>query len=134
MHLTRFPDDSTRACSFTLKPSVQHWTNTEGDGGDVDCRSSHQKGRRGLVATDVQHNPIDGIAEEAFHEAEVSEIAVQRCGRPFAGFLNGVDRDFHDHAASRGDPIANTPREVDVVTIAGRKIRPCLGNPDDWLT
>ena len=99
--LARFPHHGAGAGAFAVEPAVQHRPAGQHDRGNVDGRRRHQAGRRGLVAAGGQHHAVERIAEQDFDEAEIGEIAVERRGRPLAGFLDRMRRKFHRDAAGR---------------------------------
>src|SRR6202040_512049 len=77
---------------------------------------------------------IEGIAEQDFDQAKISEVAIQRRGRTLAGFLNRVRRKFHRDAARGADSLADPMRQFKVMAITRRKIVAGLRNADDRLS
>jgi len=75
--LARFPHDSARAGTLSVKPAVEHGARVERNGGDVHGGSRHDLGRGGFVATGGQDHPIDGIAIEQLHQREILQVAVE---------------------------------------------------------
>ncbi len=114
-------------------PAVEHGPDRKGDGGNVDCRRRHQAGRGRLVATDREHDTVEGIAVQHLHETEIGEIAIEAGRGPLAGLLDRVDRKFDGDAAGFANPFADPLRERQVMAIAGREIRARLGDADDGL-
>ena len=129
----RLPDDGARAAALAVMPAVEHRSAGEDDGGNVDRRRRHDAGRRRLVAAGRQHDAVDEIAHQDFDEAKIGEIAVERRGRPLSRLLNRVDRKFERQSPGRGDAVAHTLGEFEVMAVAGRKIGAGLGDADDRL-
>ena len=76
------------AGALALPPAVEHRSARQHDRRDVDGCGRHQRGRRGLVAAGGQHDAVERIAVQHLDQAEIGEIAVERGGRPLAGFLD----------------------------------------------
>ena len=129
--LARLPLHGTGAGALALVPAVQHRPAGEHDGGQVHRRRRHQAGGRRLVAAGQQHDAVERIAVEHLDEAEISEIAVKRGGRPFAGFLNRMHREFEGDGAGLADALTHTVGKVEVMAVAGREVRAGLGDADD---
>src|SRR5207244_2461954 len=90
--------------------------------------------RRSLVTTGSEHHAVQGIAEKHFHETQVSEIAVERRGRPLARFLDGMHGKFEGNATRIADPFAHPFGQFQMMPIARRKVRAALRYPDDRLS
>ena len=129
--LARLPDHGARARALALMPAVQHRATRQHDGRQIDGRRRHQAGRRRLVAAGGQHHAVQGIAEQDFHEAEISEVAVEGGGRPLAGFLDRMHREFHRNAAGHTDAFAHPVCQFEMVAVARRQIIAGLRDTDD---
>jgi hypothetical protein len=127
------PHNRAGAGPLALPPAVQHRPAGENDSGNIDARCRHQAGRRGLVAARRQHDAIERIAVQHFDQAQIGEVAVERGGRPFAGFLDRMHRKLEGDAAGGPDAFPHARSQFDVVAITGRKIRPRLCDTDDRL-
>ena len=57
------------ADSLAVRPSTQHRTDGQCNRGYVDRRRGHEAGGRGLVAAHREHDAIDRVAIEQFHQA-----------------------------------------------------------------
>ena len=132
-HFAGLPDDGARARPLAPEPAIQHGSDRECDRRNVDRRRRHETGRRRLVATDGQNDAVERIAVEEFYEAEISEVAVERGGRPLAGLLDRMDREFENDAAGVANALAHPFGEFEMVAIAGRQVRAGLGDADDRL-
>ena len=131
--LAAFPDDRAGTGKAALPPAVQHRAAGQHDGRDVHRRRAHQAGGRRLVAAGGQHHAIDRIAVQHLHQAEIREVAIQRRGRPLAGLLDRMDREFQRHAAGRTNAVAHAARQLDMMPVARRQIGAGLGDADDRL-
>ena len=131
--LARFPDHGARTGALAVVPAVQHRPAGQHDGRHVDGRRRHQAGRRGLVAAGGQDHAVQGIAEQDFDQAEISEIAIERRGRALAGLLDRMHRKFHRDAAGGADSLAHPVRQFQMMAVAGRKIVAGLRDADDRL-
>ena len=129
----RLPDDGAGAGAFALPPAVQHRPAGQHDGRDVNAGRSHNAGRRGLVAAGGEDDAVERVAVQNFDQAEISEIAVERGGRPLAGFLDRMHREFKGDAAGRRDAGAHPRSQFEMVAIAGRQVRAGLRDADDRL-
>ena len=78
-----------------------------------------------------QHDAVERIAVEHLDEAEIGEIAVERGGRPLAGFLDRMHREFEGDAAGLADALAHAVGKIEVMAVAGREVRAGLGDADD---
>ncbi len=132
-HLASAPHDRARARTLALVPAVQHGTHGQGDGGNIDGGGRHQRRRRGLVAADGQHHPVDRIAEQHLHQPQIGQITIQRRRRPFAGFLDWVDGKFNSDAAGLADALAHALGQHQVMAVARGQVRAGLGDADDRL-
>ncbi len=133
MLLARVPYRGARAAALALPPAVEHRPAGEHDRRQVDGRGRHQAGRRGLVAPGHQHHAVERIAVEHLDQPQIGEVAVERGGRALAGLLDRVRRELERDAAGRADAFAHALGELEVVAVAGRKIRAGLGDADDGL-
>ena len=131
--LAAFPDDGAGAGQAALPPAVQHRAAGQHDGGNVHRCRAHQAGRRGLVAAGGQHDAVERVAVQDFDQAEIGEVAVERGGRPLAGFLDRMHREFQRHAAGIADAVADAAGEFDMVAVARRQVGAGLGDADDRL-
>ena len=127
------PDDGAGAGALAVEPAVQHRAAREHDRGQIDGRRRHQAGRRGLVAAGGQHHAVERIAEQDFDQAEIGEVAVERRGRPLAGFLDRMRREFHRDAAGRANALAHPVRQFEMVAVARGEVVAGLGDADDRL-
>ena len=131
--LAAFPDDGAGAGQAALPPAIQHRPAGQHDGRDVHRRRAHQAGGRGLVAAGGQHHAVDRIAVQDLHQAEIGQVAVERRGRPLAGLLDRMHREFQRHAAGVADAVAHAARQFDVVAVARRQVGAGLRDADDRL-
>ena len=129
----RLPDHGAGAGALAVEPAVQHRAAREHDRRHVDGRGRHQAGRRRLVAAGGQHHAIEGIAEQDFDQAEISEVAVERRGRALAGLLDRMGREFHRDAAGGADAFAHPVRQFQMVAVARRQVVAGLRDADDRL-
>ena len=127
------PDDGAGAGALAVEPAVEHRAAREHDRGQVDGCRRHHAGRRRLVAAGGQHHAVQRIAEQDFDQAEIGEVAVKCRGRPLAGLLDRVGREFHCDAAGHTDAFADPVRQFDVMAVAGGKIVAGLRDADDRL-
>ena len=131
--LARLPHRHAGAGALALPPAVQHRPAGKHDRRDVHRRRRHDAGRRGLVAAGHQHDAVERIAVQHLDEAEIGEVAVERCGRPLAGFLDRMARKFERDAAGRADALAHALGQFEVMAVAGRQVRAGLRDADDRL-
>ncbi len=131
--LPRLPHHGTRAGALAAVEAVQHWPDRQRDRRQIDGRRRHQTGRRRLIATDHQHDAVERITEQHFGERQVGEVAVERGGRPLAGLLDRMHREFEADATGRDDAVAHPLGEFDMVTVAGGEVGAGLGDADDRL-
>jgi hypothetical protein len=129
--LARVPDNRARTRELAVPPAVEHGAAREHDGRDIHGRRRHQARRRGFVATGGEHDTVDGIAVQDFDEAEVRQIAVERGSGALARLLDRMDRKLKGDAAGVTNAVAHTRRQLEMVAVTWRKVRPCLRNPDD---
>ena len=133
-HLARLPHDGAAAGALAALgkvPAVEHRPDRQRDGGEVDRRRGHQRGRRGLVAADGQHHAVERIAVQHLDQAEIGEVAVEPGGGPLAGFLDRMDRKFDGDAARLADALAHALGQHQMMAVAGRKVAAGLGDADD---
>ena len=130
-HLARGPQDRARPGALPAEPAVEHRSDAERDGGNVDGGGRHQQRGRGLVAADGQHDAVDRIAVEHFDEAQIREVPVERRGRAFGGLLERMDREFERDAARLADAVAQVLRKLDMVPVARGEVRAGLRDADD---
>ena len=129
--LARLPDHGAGASELAVVVAVEHRPAGQHDRRRVDGRGGHQASRRGLVAAGHQHHAVERIAVQHFDKAEISEIAVERRGRPLAGFLNRMHRKFQRHAAGIANALAHAFGEFEMMAIARAEIGAGLRNADD---
>jgi hypothetical protein len=129
--LARLPLDGARAGALALEPAVQHRPDRQRDGRQIERRRRHQASRRGLVAADGQHHPVEGVTVQHLDQAEIGEVAVERRGRPLAGLLDRVDGKLEANAAGGNDAVAHALGQLDMVAVARRQIGAGLGDADD---
>ena len=129
--LARLPDQRARAHQLAVLDVIEHRPAGEHDRRRVDGRRGHQAGRRGLVAAGHQHHAVERITVEHFDQAEISEVAVERRGRPLAGLLDGMHRELERDAAGVADAGAHALRQLDVVPVARAQVGAGLRNADD---
>ena len=129
----RLPDDRPRARALAVMPAVVHRAARQHDRRNVDRRRGHDAGGRRLVAAGRQHDAVDEIAHQDLDQAEIGEVAVERRGRPLAGFLDRMDRELERNAARGEDSVAHPLRRVEMMAVAGREIGAGLGDADDRL-
>jgi hypothetical protein len=127
----RLPDDGAGAGALAAEPAVQHRPAGEHDGRDVDGRRRHQLRRGGLVAAGGEHDAVDEIAVQDFHQPEVAEVAVERGGRTLAGFLDRMHGKLEGNPAGFANALAHAMGEFEMMAVAGREVRARLGNADD---
>src|SRR5262249_21643114 len=125
------PLDGAGAGAVAFPPAVQHRPAREHDRRNVDGCGRHDGGRRGLVTAGGQHDAIKRIAVEHFNQAEISEVAVERRGRPLAGLLDRMHRKLDRDAAGVTDAVAHALGELQVMAVAGGKVRTRLCDADD---
>ena len=80
-----------------------------------------------------QHDAVERIAVEHLDQAEIGEVAVERRGRPLAGFLDRMHRELEGDAAGGADALAHALGELEVVAVARRQIGAGLRDADDRL-
>ena len=131
--LAHRPFDGAGAGALALPPAVQHRPAGEHDRRDVDGRRRHDRGRRGLVAAGGEHHAVDRIAVQHLDQAEIGEVAIERRGRPLAGLLDRMHREFERDAAGRADAVAHALGQLEVVAVAGREVGAGLRDADDRL-
>ena len=131
--LARLPDRGAGAGALALPPAVQHRPAGQHDRRNVHGRRRHEAGRRGLVAAGRQHDAVERIAVQHLDQAEIGEVAVERRGRPLAGFLDRMHRELEGDAAGVADALAHALGELEVMAVARRQIRAGLRDADDRL-
>ena len=99
----RLPNHRAGARALPFPPAIEHRSARQHDGRNVDRCCGHQAGRRGLVAAGRENDAIERITVENFDQAEISKIAIERGGRPLAGFLQRMHREFEGDAAGRAN-------------------------------
>ena len=129
--LAHRPFDRARARALALPPAVEHRSAGQHDRGDVHGRGRHERGRRGLVAARCEHDAVERIAEQHLDQAEIGEVAIERGGRPLAGLLDRMRRKLERNAARIADAVAHALCQLQVMTVAGRKVGARLGDADD---
>ena len=132
-HFARLPRDSAGTGALTPEPAVEHRPDVHRDRRHVDRRRRHQAGRGRLVTARGQHHAVERVAVEQLHQPEIGEVAVERRGRALAGFLNGMNREFHRDAAGLADALADALGEFKVMPVTRREIRTRLRDTDDRL-
>src|SRR5215216_6985225 len=105
-----------------MVPAVEHGTAGKNDGGEIDGCCRHDAGGRGLVATGGENDAVERITVKHLDEAKIGEIAIQGGSRTFAGFLDGMDREFDGNTARSGDAVSDTFGQFQMVTVARRKV------------
>ncbi len=92
-------------------------------GRDIDAVAAAIRHRgRGLIAAGGEHDAVERIAVKQFHEAEISEVAVERGVRALAGFLQRMNREFERDAAGIANAVADTLGKLEVMAVAGREV------------
>ena len=129
--LPRVPHHGAGTDAPAIGPGADHRPDGQGNARYVDGRRSHQAGRRRLVATDRQDRAVDGIAIQDFNQAEVGEVPIESGGRPLAGLLDRMHREFQWNAARIANALADPRRQHQVVPIAGRQVGARLRDADD---
>ena len=117
--LARLPDQRARAHQLAVMDVIEHRPAREHDRRRVDGGRRHQAGRRGLVAAGGQHHAVERIAVQHLDQSEIRKVAVERRGRPLAGFLDRMDRKFEGDAAGVADAVAHALGKLEVMAIAG---------------
>ena len=112
---------------------IEHRSARQDDRRDVDGRRRHQAGRHRLVAAGGQHDAVERVAVQDLDESEIGEVAVERGGRPAAGFLDRVDRKDQRDAAAVANAVAHPVDDLRVDEIAGAQFAAGLGDTDDRL-
>ena len=130
-HLPGLPDDGAGPGALALVPAIQHRTDRQGDGRNIDRCGRHQQCRGCLVAADHQHDAVDRVAVQGLDKAEIGKVAVQHGGRPLAGFLNGMNRNFDGKAAGGDDAVSYALRQFKMMPVAGGQVRSGLRQRDD---
>ena len=131
--LAHRPFDGAGAGALALPPAVQHRPARQHDRRDVDGRRRHDRGRRGLVAAGGEHDAVDRIAVQHLDQAEIGEVAIERRGRPLAGLLDRMHREFERDAAGRADAVAHALGQLQMVAVAGGEVGAGLRDADDRL-
>ena len=131
--LARAPHRGAGARAFALPPAVEHRAARKHDRRNVDGRGRHDRRRRGLVAAGGEHDAVERIAEQHFDQAEIGEVAVERRGRPLAGFLDRVHRELERDAARGADAFAHALGQLEMMTVARRQVGAGLRDADDRL-
>ena len=68
-----------------------------------------------------------------FDQAEIGEVPVERGGRPLAGLLDRMHREFECDAAGGADAVAHPFRKLQMVAVARRQVGAGLRDADDRL-
>ena len=130
---SRLPDYGAGAGALAFPPAIEHRPARQHDGGNVHTCRSHQTSRRGLVATGREHDAVKRITVKHFDQAKIGKVAIERGGRAFARFLNRMHREFEGNAPRRPNAGAHAFGKLDVMAVAGRKVRTGLRDADDRL-
>ncbi len=132
-HLARLPDDGAGARALALEPAVEHRSAGEHDGRDVDRGGRHDLRRRGLVAAGRQHDAVERIAVEHFHQRR----GRRGCGRDWRSAAcrsPGSDAaGTRSDAAGLADALADAFGQINVMAVARREVGARLGDADDRL-
>src|SRR5215467_12099821 len=131
--LARFPHYRAGAGPFALPPAVQHRPAGQHNCRDIYRCCRHQTRRRCLVATGHQHYAVEGIPIENFHERQIGKVAIECGGGSLSGLLNRVTGKLECNSAGSENALADAFGELEVMAVAGRKVRAGLRNTDDWL-
>src|SRR5262249_56216629 len=99
--------------------------------GNVQGRVGSEGGGGGVVGGGGEHDAVERIAVQHLNQGEVGEVAVERGGRPLAGLLDRMHREFERDTASVADAVAHAPGELEVMAIAGGGVGARLGDADD---
>ncbi len=81
----------------------------------------------------VKTTPVQRVAMQDLDQPQIRQVAIQRCGRPFARLLDGVHGKFQRHPASVADTITHPAGQLEMVAVARRKIGTSLRDTDDGL-
>ena len=130
-HLPRPPDDRPRAGALPLEPAVEHRSPREDDGREVHRGRRHDARRGGLVAAGGEDDAVERVTVEDLHQTEVGQVAVEGRGRPLPGFLDGMHGELERDPALLPDPLTHPVRQLEMVSVARRKIRAGLRDADD---
>ena len=126
-----FPENRARAGELSVDIAIEHRAAGKYDGRQVHRSRGHQAGGRGFIAAGSQHDAIERIAAQDFHQPEVGEITVQGGGGPLAGFLERMHGKFERDAAGVANAVLDARGELDMMTVAGRQIAAGLRDADD---
>ena len=133
MILARLPEHGAGTGELAVVIAVEHRAAGQHDGRRVDRCRRHQTSRRGLVAAGHQHHAVERIAVQHFDQAEISEVAVERRGRPLAGLLNWMHRKLERDAAGVADAFAHALGKLQMMAVARAEIGAGLRDADDRL-
>ena len=76
--LAHRPHRRTRADALALEPAIEHRPARDDDRRQIDARRPHHQRRRGLVAADQQHQPVQGIgAYRLRFNIDAGEVAIK---------------------------------------------------------
>ena len=117
-----------------MVPTIEHGSATQDNGRNIYGSGSHNTGRGRFVAARCQNNAIQRVAIKNLNEAKIGEIAIKRCRRTFAGLLNRMDRELKGNAAGGRNAFTNALGKLNMMAVAGRKVRSRLRNTNNRLT